>query len=76
MTNDTLSWQSRLKEYLNELRIAYAAEQLENPDQSVSEIQRKSGFPNPNCFFTAFRRKFVSTPQEYSGVKRKSKKEK
>ena len=58
-----------IKEFLNELRLAYAAEQLENSDQSVSEIQRKSGFPNPNCFFSAFRRKFACTPQEFRGVK-------
>ena len=58
-----------IKEFLNELRLAYAAEQLENSDRSVSEIQRKSGFPNPNCFFSAFRRKFACTPQEFRGVK-------
>ena len=58
-----------VKERLTELRLAYAAEQLENSDRSVSEIQRKSGFSNPNSFFTAFRRKFVCTPQEYRNLK-------
>ena len=54
-----------IKEYLNELRLAYAVKNLENTQLCISEIRQRSGFPNPNCFFTVFRRKFGCTPQEY-----------
>jgi len=59
-----------IKEYLNELRLAYAVKNLENTKLGISEIRQRSGFPNPNCFFTAFRRKFGCTPQEYREMKR------
>ena len=60
-----------IKAYLNELRLAYAVKNLENTQLGISEIRQKSGFSNPNCFFTAFRRKFACTPQEYRNLKRK-----
>ena len=59
-----------IKEYLNELRLAYAVKNLENTKLGISEIRQRSGFPNPNSFFTAFRRKFGCTPQEYREMKR------
>ena len=59
-----------IKEYLNELRLAYAVKNLENTQLGISEIRQRSGFPNPNCFFTVFRRKFGCTPQEYREMKR------
>ena len=54
-----------VKAYLNELRLDYAVKNLESSDRSISEIRKESGFPNPNSFFTAFRRKYACTPQEY-----------
>lgn len=62
-----------IKEYLNELRLAYAVRNLENTKLGISEIRKASGFPNPNSFFTAFRRKFACTPQEYRDKKHRRK---
>ena len=59
-----------IKDYLNELRLAYAVKNLENTQLGISEIRQRSGFPNPNCFFSAFRRKFGCTPLEYREMKR------
>ena len=54
-----------VKERLTELRLDHAAKLLEETDLRISEIRQRSGFPNPNSFFGAFREKYACTPQEY-----------
>lgn len=53
-------------EYINDLRIAYAAELLVNaPEKSVTEIFYTAGFSNKSTFYGYFKKIYQMTPSEY-----------
>ena len=52
-------------EYINGLRIEYAAGLLRNSNLSAEEICYQSGFKNLSYFYTCFRSKFGVTPNKY-----------
>jgi YesN/AraC family two-component response regulator len=58
--------QISIAEYINEVRMEKAAEWLENSDLSVNEIASKVGVANDTYFYSMFRKKYGSTPKEYT----------
>lgn len=72
--NMSYSWFRRLfkeytgfapAQYVQELRIQQAKELLTNTDMPTKEIAFRSGFENPEYFFTAFKNKTGYTPSKY-----------
>ncbi len=53
------------KQYLTDLRLSEAAEQVKLSDQSVGQIGISCGFPDTKSFFTAFKKKYGLTPVQY-----------
>lgn len=53
------------KEYITELRLRVACEQLRDSDVSVRQIADMSGFPNEKSLRQVFDRKFGCTPTQY-----------
>ena len=51
--------------YINELRLAKAAELLKSTDMNITEAALCSGFSDPNYFARVFKREFGKTPREY-----------
>ena len=52
-------------DYLTNLRIRYAKEQLSNSDKSIKEICHESGYGDPNYFSRIFKKWTGVTPTEY-----------
>lgn len=52
------------KEYLLQLRLEYAMQQLVQTDQSVTEVCLESGFNSPSYFSKAFRERFGCAPSD------------
>ena len=52
-------------DYINSLRLSEAAEILNNPDFTITEIANLSGFPTIRTFNRAFRKHYGITPSEY-----------
>ena len=52
-------------EYLNDYRLARAAEMLRATDLSLLEIAARSGFENLSYFNRIFKKRFGQTPREY-----------
>lgn len=52
-------------EFVNELRLNYAANLLANSDESISYISFESGFENLSHFYHLFKKKFSVSPAEF-----------
>lgn len=52
-------------EYLNEVRLNFAANLLKNTDMSVLEISLESGFENLSWFYRKFNDRFGVTPKQF-----------
>ena len=52
-------------EYINEIRLNYAANLLKNTNISVLEISMECGFENLSWFYRKFKEKFGVTPKEF-----------
>lgn len=53
-------------EYINQMRLAYAATLLETGNYRVSEVAYMSGFSEPNYFSNCFSQQYGCTPTEYT----------
>lgn len=53
------------KQYLTELRLNIATQELTSSTLPISTIAMEVGFPDEKSFFTAFRRKYRITPAQY-----------
>ncbi|MFQ5569864.1 MAG: helix-turn-helix domain-containing protein [Rhodothermales bacterium] len=51
--------------YIMQIRLAHAAELLEEPDSRINEVAAKVGFRNPNHFSTKFREAYGVSPSAY-----------
>ena len=58
-------------DYLNRLRIQYAAQLLEKSDESIGLIIEQSGFTNRTTFARLFAAYYSMTPSEYRKIARK-----
>ena len=56
-------------EYLNDYRLARAAEMLRATDLSLLEIAARSGFENFSYFNRMFKRKYGISPGKYRDIK-------
>lgn len=52
-------------EYINQIRIEYAAHLLGSEEASIDEIVDACGFDNNSYFYRLFRRQFGTTPRQY-----------
>ncbi len=52
-------------EYLNDLRLTKAADDILNTDKPISDIYLEHGFENSGYFFKMFKRKYKITPLQY-----------
>lgn len=59
-----------LTDYVNQIRIHYAAEEVENTDRKMTHIALDNGFSNLTAFNKAFRRIYHMTPSRYREQKR------
>lgn len=53
------------KDYLNNIRMEYAFQELSNTDHTISETALNNGFPNSKAFSREFRKKYGKLPSEY-----------
>ena len=51
--------------YLNETRLGYATQRLENTDDTITEICMDSGFESQRTFNRVFKERYKVTPSEY-----------
>lgn len=59
-------WQGQsVSEYINEIRLRYAVQYLEENKYNINDIIDKVGFGNRSIFFRLFKNKFGTTPKEY-----------
>jgi AraC family transcriptional regulator, dual regulator of chb operon len=58
-------------DYINQLRLHYAANLLSNSDDSVTYISMESGFENVSHFYHLFKRQFGVSPAEFRARTRK-----
>ncbi|WP_164716392.1 helix-turn-helix domain-containing protein [Paenibacillus whitsoniae] len=58
--------QISIPDFINEFRLAKAAELLVQDDLSVYEIAEKVGILNETYFFSMFKKKYKVTPKEYA----------
>lgn len=59
-------------EYINELRLNYAANMLTNSDVQIIEISGESGFDNLSHFYHLFKKKYNMSPREFRIVHHRS----
>lgn len=52
-------------EYINQVRIAYAAQLLRGDEHTIDDIVAQCGFDNSSYFYRLFRRQFGTTPRQY-----------
>lgn len=57
-------------DYVNGLRLGYAVSMMNNTGLSVKEIASKAGFNSPEYFTRLFKRKYGTTPRNYSKRKK------
>ncbi len=60
-----LQYEKTPAEYLNELRISRAKEQLASTQDSILQIALQSGFESLSAFYTQFRKEAGVSPNEY-----------
>ena len=53
------------KQYLNDIKIRYAAKQLLGTTNSIAEISYESGYESISQFHREFKKKFNCSPVEY-----------
>lgn len=58
-----------MKEYLTELRLSKAAEQLRTTGSSCGQVAAEQGFPDEKSFFFSFKKKYGVTPAQYRNRK-------
>ncbi|MFC5402618.1 helix-turn-helix domain-containing protein [Cohnella soli] len=58
--------QISIPDYINEFRLAKAAELLIHHDLSVIEVSKRVGILNETYFFSLFKKKYKVTPKEYA----------
>lgn len=58
-------YNTTVTEYINSLRLNYAANLLVNTDYSLTDIYLECGFNNPAYFSTCFKRTYALTPSAY-----------
>lgn len=54
-----------VSDYINNERMKWVLEQLENTDRPAKEIAESCGFVSTNYFYTFFKKKIGITPQAY-----------
>jgi len=52
-------------EYINQIRIEFAAHLLRSDERSIDEVVAACGFDNNSYFYRLFRRQFGTTPRQY-----------
>ena len=52
-------------DYINELRLNYAANLLSNSDENIPFISMEAGFENLSHFYHLFKKKFNTSPAEF-----------
>lgn len=62
-----------VSQYVNEFRLAFAADLLANVDLSVTEIARQSGFMTRSNFYREFQRVFGQSPTAYRNAAKSAK---
>lgn len=62
--------QMNVSQYVNEFRLAFAADLLVNNDASVSHIATQSGFMTRSNFYREFQRVFGQSPSDYRNSKK------
>jgi AraC family cel operon transcriptional repressor len=55
-------------DFINELRVKYAASSLLNTDDKIDFIALESGFSNLSHFYHLFKKKFGISPKKYRGL--------
>ena len=56
---------TNFKEYLQEVRLRHAVEEMRRTDHTITAIALSNGFPNVNALNTAIRRKYGMVPNEF-----------
>lgn len=60
-------------QYLNDARLGYACQRLENTDDTVTEICLESGFDSQRTFNRVFKERYRMSPTEYRNIQREAK---
>lgn len=68
-----LLYGQNIAKFLREVRLCYAAEQLENSNDRITVISLSIGYENPSKFAAAFKSKFKMSPSEYRRIKQLNK---
>lgn len=55
-----------LSDYINDVRLAKAADWLENANLSIKEMLQRIGIENESYFYKLFKKKYGITPKEYA----------
>ncbi|MDX1344194.1 MAG: helix-turn-helix domain-containing protein, partial [Reinekea sp.] len=59
-------YEKNFYEYVNDLRVAYAANQMiQEPNKSVTEIFYSAGFSSKTTFYGYFKKTYQVTPSEF-----------
>ena len=58
-------------QYVNDLRLTYAANLLYRTDNAIIDVSNEIGFSNLSYFYRIFRQKFGMTPTQFRAQKRK-----
>ena len=66
-------YQISMTEYITEIRIKNAKEQLKNTDYSILDIAKNNGFSNSTSFIRSFKKYVDMTPGMYRELTREEK---
>lgn len=56
------------KNYLEEVRLRHASDEMGNTDKTITAIAYNNGFPNVSALSTAIRKKYDKSPSEYRSM--------
>lgn len=59
------TFHTNFNKYLNNLRLNYAVELLENTNQSITDVWNNAGFESQRTFQRVFKNRYRLTPREY-----------